>query len=249
MDENIGVAVAITSPSVSVQNLFHFRFPLPVSWPTLMFPMSVNVGLCRQCHILVRRGRKYRGSRWNRFAICFRSKVISTSGFNFRFRCRHLSFRCLPTSDRVGSVISKSGMDENIGVAVAIASLSVSVQNLFYFRFPLPVSWPTLEFPMSANVWLCRQCHIRIGHGRKYGGSRWNRFAICLRSNVISTSGFRFRLRGRHLRFRCRPTLGRVGSVIFGSGIVENVGVAVGIASPSVSVQKLFPLPVSWPTF
>ena len=24
---------------------------------------------------------------------------------------------------------------------------------------------------------------------------------------------------------------------------------AVGIASPSVSVQKLFPLPVSWPTF
>ncbi len=31
--------------------------------------------------------------------------------------------------------------------------------------------------------------------------------------------------------------------------MVENVGVAVGIASPSVSVQKLFPLPVSWPTF
>ncbi len=38
---------------------------------------------------------------------------------------------------------------------------------------------------------------------------------------------------------------GNVGSVIFGSGMVENVGVAVGIASPSVSVQKLFPLPVS----
>ncbi len=36
-----------------------------------------------------------------------------------------------------------------------------------------------------------------------------------------------------------------VGSVMFGSGMVENVGVAVGIASPSVSVQKLFPLPVS----
>ncbi len=38
---------------------------------------------------------------------------------------------------------------------------------------------------------------------------------------------------------------GNVGSVIFGSGMVEIVGVAVGIASPSVSVQKLFPLPVS----
>ncbi len=31
--------------------------------------------------------------------------------------------------------------------------------------------------------------------------------------------------------------------------LVENVGAAVGISSPSVSVQKLLPLPVSWPTF
>ncbi len=38
---------------------------------------------------------------------------------------------------------------------------------------------------------------------------------------------------------------GRVGSVISKSGIVDNVEVAVGIASPYVSVQKLFPLPVS----
>ncbi len=38
---------------------------------------------------------------------------------------------------------------------------------------------------------------------------------------------------------------GRVGSVISKSGMVGNVGVAVGIASPSVSFQKLFPLPVS----
>ncbi len=35
-----------------------------------------------------------------------------------------------------------------------------------------------------------------------------------------------------------------VGSVIFGSGIVENVVVAVGIASPAVTVQTLFPLTV-----
>ncbi len=41
---------------------------------------------------------------------------------------------------------------------------------------------------------------------------------------------------------------GNVGSVIFGSGMVENVGVAVIIASLAVSVQKLFPLPVPWPT-
>ncbi len=37
---------------------------------------------------------------------------------------------------------------------------------------------------------------------------------------------------------------GRVGNAISKSGMVGNVGVAVEIASPSVSVQKLFPLPV-----
>ncbi len=37
---------------------------------------------------------------------------------------------------------------------------------------------------------------------------------------------------------------GNVGSDISESDVVENVSVAVGIASPSVSVQKLFPLPV-----
>ena len=52
----------------------------------------------------------------------------------------------------------------------------------------------------------------------------------------------------RHLSFRCRPMSGRVGSVISKSGVVDNVGVAVGIASPSVSFQKLFPLPFPWPT-
>ena len=44
---------------------------------------------------------------------------------------------------------------------------------------------------------------------------------------------------------RCRLMSENVGSVIFGLGMVENVGFAVGIASLSVSVQKLFPLPVS----
>ena len=118
-------------------------------------------------------------------------------------------------------------------------------KSYFYFRFPLPVSWPTFAFPMSADVGQCRRRHIPVGHRRKCGGSRWNRVEICFRSKVISTSGFHFRFRGRHLRFPCRPMSGNVGGVIFRSGIAENVGVAVGIASKSVSVQKLFPLPVS----
>ena len=46
---------------------------------------------------------------------------------------------------------------------------------------------------------------------------------------------------------------GHVVSGIPESGMVTNVGVAVEIASKSVSVQKLFPLPVFasglWPTF
>ena len=41
---------------------------------------------------------------------------------------------------------------------------------------------------------------------------------------------------------------GNVGSDISESGMVTNVGVAVGTASPSLSVQTLFLLPVSWPT-
>ena len=38
---------------------------------------------------------------------------------------------------------------------------------------------------------------------------------------------------------------GRVDSAIFESGIVENVGVAVDMASLAISVRSLFPLPVS----
>jgi len=38
---------------------------------------------------------------------------------------------------------------------------------------------------------------------------------------------------------------GHVGSAIFESDIVENVGIAVGIASLTLSVHLLIPLPVS----
>ena len=51
------------------------------------------------------------------------------------------------------------------------------------------------------------------------------------------------------LPFRGRPMSGNVGSDISESGVVANVGVAVGTASPCLSVQALFLLPVSWPTF
>ncbi len=44
------------------------------------------------------------------------------------------------------------------------------------------------------------------------------------------------------------PISDNVGSVTFGSGMVENAGIAVGVASTYVSVQNLFQLPVPWPT-
>ena len=50
------------------------------------------------------------------------------------------------------------------------------------------------------------------------------------------------------LRFQW-PMWNNVCSVIFGSDSAENVGVAIEIASQYVSYQKLFSLPVSWPTF
>ncbi len=46
------------------------------------------------------------------------------------------------------------------------------------------------------------------------------------------------------LNFRSRPTSDNVDRVISESGMVENMGVEVGIATPSLTVEKLFPLPV-----
>jgi len=55
MVENVGIAVGIASPSVSVQKIFPLQFPLPVSWPSFKLQTSADVGQCRQCHIRSRR--------------------------------------------------------------------------------------------------------------------------------------------------------------------------------------------------
>jgi len=89
-------------------------------------------------------------------------------------------------SGNVGSDISESGVVANVGVAVGTASPSLSVQALFL----LPVSCRHFEFPMSANVGQCRQCHIQVGRGGKCGGSSWSRIAISFRSRVIAKSSF-----------------------------------------------------------
>ncbi len=64
--------------------------------------------------------------------------------------------------------------------------------------------------------------------------------APCHRSTVISTSG----LMAAILNFGSRKPSGNVRGDIVRSSIVSNVGIAVGITSPSLAVQTLFPLPV-----
>ena len=83
--------------------------------------------------------------------------------------------------------------------------------------------------------------YIGVGHGRKYGGSRRNRFAICFRSKVISTSG----LMAGVLNFGRRTMSDNVRRDKFKPDVIDNVRVAVGITTSTFAVQKLFLLPVS----
>ena len=93
-------------------------------------------------------------------------------------------------SDNVDNVIFGSGILENMGVAVEIALKSVSVQKLF----PLPVSTSGFVADISiADVCRCRAMSAMSYSRRadsKMWGNLWNRFTICFRSKVISTSGF-----------------------------------------------------------
>ncbi len=146
-------------------------------------------------------------------------------------------------SGNVGSDTSELGTVANVGVAIGIASQSVSVQTLFL----LPVSWPTINHilpfrgrPMSGNV----------GDDISESGMVANVVvAVGIASLSVSVQTL-FLLPvswptiNRILPFRGRPMSGDVGNDISEPGMVANVVVAVGIASQSVSVQKLFLLPV-----
>jgi hypothetical protein len=75
---------------------------------------------------------------------------------------------------------------------------------------------------------------------KKMGGRSWNRGAVCRRSKVISTSG----LMAVILNFGSRTTSGNVRGDTLKSGMIDNVGIAIGIAAPQHAVQKLFSLQV-----
>ncbi len=107
-----------------------------------------------------------------------------------------LNFGSGTMSANVRGDISRSGMVDNVGVAVGIWSQAHSIQLLF----PFPVSVAAILIfgnqPTSGNVGPCR--------------TMWK---VC-------------------------------ESVTLKSGKAEKRGVAVGIAAPTLAVQKLFPLPV-----
>ncbi len=79
--------------------------------------------------------------------------------------------------------------------------------------------------------------HNQVGHGRKW------EVAVGIASPALSVQKL-FLLPVswptiNHILSSCyRPMSGNAGSAICKSGVVENVGVAVGIASLSLSVQE-----------
>ncbi len=108
-----------------------------------------------------------------------------------------LNFGSRTASGSVRGDIVKSGVVDNVGVAVGIAAPSLVVQKLF----PLPV------------------------FAGRHLGLLW--------SAIV---------------YQRRSTSGSVPSVKSKSYMVGNVGVAFDILSLSTAVQKLFPVPVWWPS-
>ena len=131
-----------------LKSYFYFRFPLPVSWPTFEFPMSSYVGQCRQRHIPVRRCRKCGGSRWNHVEICFRSKVISTSGFVaaiLSFGCRYLRRPC-SMSGLPKTMMSRHSQTLIHDVPVKNSAASIPSNWDHFSRYSMPVS---IQFPVT----------------------------------------------------------------------------------------------------
>ena len=75
--ENVGVAVGIEQQANSVQYVFTFPVSVATNKNFGCRPTARNIGR-RQCHTLALHGLKCEGSRCNRVASPFLSKVIST---------------------------------------------------------------------------------------------------------------------------------------------------------------------------
>ena len=133
---------------------------------------------------------------------------------------------------KVGSVAIHSEMVENVGVAVGISTISHSVPEK---HSTSGIDSAILNYGgrlMSANVG-----NVTIGSGMV------ENVGLIVGISVIShfipekqcTSG----LKSVILNYGARLTSANVGNVTIGSGMVENVGVAVGISTISHSVPEI----------
>ena len=118
------------------KSYFHFRFLLPVSWPTFVFSMSADVGQCRQCHFLVGHGRNVGVAAKTALKYIFDQKLFLLPVLVATI----LNFGCRPMSVHVISAISESGVVENVGVALKPR------RHLLPFKSYLGLYFPHVDF-------------------------------------------------------------------------------------------------------
>ncbi len=105
-------------------------------------------------------------------------------------------------------------------------------KRYFHFRFSLPVSASGSVVDVSG--FLCWPMSGRVSSASFESGNGIASLTLSVQLLFplpVSTSGFVAEILG----FRCQPMSGCAGSAISRSGTVENMGVAVGIASPAHS--------------
>ena len=140
-------------------------------------------------------------------------------------------------SDHVVSAISESGVVENVGAAAGTASILFPFKSYYNFRFwwpPFFISDVGRCLTMSSVPYLSPAWSII-----------WGQLLEPHRNLFPFKRHFYFRFwLPPFFYFGCRPMSDNVASDISESGVVENVGVAVGTPSKSISVQKSLLLPV-----
>ena len=145
MVANVGVAVGIASPSVSVQKLF----PLPVS--TSGFVAGISVSDVGQCRVSALPYPSWEWSKmwgWNSLESLHHQFAFK-SYFHFRFRCRRFSFRGRTMLGCVIRAISKLGMVENVGYPLESLRDLFPFKIYFHFRFRgrhLSYRWRSMSF-------------------------------------------------------------------------------------------------------
>ena len=128
----------------------------------------------------------------------------------------------------------------SVCIATEIASISVSVANLLVLPVLGTVSTSSLYLLLFSKVGQCRCRWKWIRRALKHCSSSCDHLDIVLRRKVITTSG----VRPPSWNFWVKEASGEVGIYSIEKHTPKNIGIAIEIASISVSVAKLLVLPV-----